>query len=54
MNAEALEFNLQAELRNQFTNSQDEESVEALIALQALEASLAVIKSYPRKILVNE
>jgi hypothetical protein len=42
MNAETLDFNLQVELRNQFTNIKDEESVEAQIALQALDASLAV------------
>jgi hypothetical protein len=54
MNAEALDFNLQAELRNQFANAKDEESVEAHLALQTLDESLAVADPYCRKILVND
>jgi hypothetical protein len=44
MNAETLEFNLQNELRNVFGNSKDEEMIEASLALQSIESSLAVNK----------
>ena len=54
MNAETLAFNLQTELRTLFINGKDEESIDALLALQSLEASLAVAVPYPSKNLVNE
>lgn len=54
MNAETLEFNLQSELRKVFSGNKDEETIEAGLALQSIEHSLAVIFQLPSKNLVND
>ena len=54
MNAEALEFNLQAELKAIFSKAKDDETTEALLVLQSIEETFAVKSILSSKNLVKD